>query len=97
MTEPPDSNEATELPVADPAAELPAPDEAPERISLAVRLAVLVAIVVLFLIIVALQPSTFRVARSTKIAATPAAVFEHVNDFRKWRLGRVSLYPVRLE
>jgi len=47
-------------------------------------LAVLAAIVVLLLIVVALQPSAFRVARSTKIAATPAAVFEHVNDFRKW-------------
>jgi uncharacterized protein YndB with AHSA1/START domain len=47
-------------------------------------LAVLAAIVVLFLIVVALQPSAFRVARSTKIAATPAAVFEHVNDFHKW-------------
>ena len=47
-------------------------------------LAVLAAIVVLLLILVALQPSAFRVARSTKIAATPAAVFEHVNDFHKW-------------
>ncbi len=46
MTEPPDTKETTELPVADPDAELPAPGEAPERISLAVRLAVLVAIIV---------------------------------------------------
>lgn len=41
MAEPLDSNEATELPVADPA-----PDEAPEKISLGVRLAVLVVILV---------------------------------------------------
>jgi hypothetical protein len=44
MTESPDPNETTELPVADPEAELPAPHEAPERISLAVRLAVLIVI-----------------------------------------------------
>ena len=53
MTEPPDPNESTELPVADPNAELPAPDEAPERISLAVRLAVLVVIIVPLLGVVA--------------------------------------------
>ncbi len=46
MTQPPDPNESTELPVAESNAELPAPDEARERISLAVRLAVLVAIIV---------------------------------------------------
>jgi stearoyl-CoA desaturase (delta-9 desaturase) len=45
MPEPPDADETTALPVADPNAELPAPDQAPERISLAVRLAVLFAII----------------------------------------------------
>ena len=45
MTEPPDTNEPTELPVADPDAVLPAPGEPPERISLAVRLATLFAII----------------------------------------------------
>jgi stearoyl-CoA desaturase (Delta-9 desaturase) len=34
------------LPVANPSAELPSPDEVPERISLAVRLAVLAVIIV---------------------------------------------------
>jgi hypothetical protein len=47
-------------------------------------LAILAALVAGFLIIVALQPSTFRVARSTKISASPAAVFGHVNDFHQW-------------
>lgn len=46
MNEPPDTNETTELPVADPDAELPAPNQSPGRISLSVRLAVLIAIVV---------------------------------------------------
>ena len=53
MTEPPETNEPTELPVADPDAELPAPGEPPERISLAVRLATLVAIIVPLLGLVA--------------------------------------------
>ena len=53
MTEPPDTNETTELPVADPDAELPAPGEPPERASLAVRLAVLVAIMVPLLAVMA--------------------------------------------
>ncbi len=48
MNEPPDTNETTELPVADPDAELPVPDAAPRPISLSVRLAVLVAIIVPF-------------------------------------------------
>ncbi len=53
MTEPPGEHEWTVMPVADPDAELPAPDEAPERISLAVRLGVLVAILVPLLSVVA--------------------------------------------
>jgi uncharacterized protein YndB with AHSA1/START domain len=41
-------------------------------------------LVALFVIIVALQPSEFRVARSATIAAPPPAVFAQVNDFHKW-------------
>ena len=41
-------------------------------------------IVVVFAVIVVLQPSSFRVARSTSISAPPAAVFAQVNDFHKW-------------
>jgi hypothetical protein len=35
-------------------------------------------------VIVALQPSEFRVARSTTISAPPSAGFVQVNDFHKW-------------
>ena len=41
-------------------------------------------IIVLFLIIVALQPSGFRVTRSITIAAPPDAVFPQVNELKKW-------------
>jgi uncharacterized protein YndB with AHSA1/START domain len=41
-------------------------------------------IVIVFALIVALQPAEYRVARSATIAAPPAEVFAHVNDFHKW-------------
>jgi uncharacterized protein YndB with AHSA1/START domain len=44
----------------------------------------LVAIIALFLIVVALQPSEFSVERTATMAAPPATVFEQVNDFHKW-------------
>ena len=44
----------------------------------------LAVIVVVFIVIVALQPSDFRVARSATISAPPPAVFAQVNDFHKW-------------
>ena len=44
----------------------------------------LVVIVIAFLALVAVQPSEFRVARTTAIAAPPAVVFAQVNDFHKW-------------
>jgi len=44
----------------------------------------LVAIVALFAVIVALQPSDFRVTRSAAVTAPPATVFAQVNDFHKW-------------
>jgi uncharacterized protein YndB with AHSA1/START domain len=44
----------------------------------------LVAIIIVFVFVVALQPSEFRVARSATISAPPAAVFAQVNDFHKW-------------
>lgn len=47
-------------------------------------LAVIAVIVFLFLIVVALQPSKFRVERKATIAAPPAVVFGQVNSFRKW-------------
>jgi uncharacterized protein YndB with AHSA1/START domain len=45
----------------------------------------LAAIVVIFLVVALLQPSEFRVARSTAIAAPAPAVFAQVNDFHKWQ------------
>ena len=44
----------------------------------------LAVIVIVLAVIVALQPSEFRVARSTTISAPPATVFAQVNDFHKW-------------
>jgi hypothetical protein len=44
----------------------------------------LAALVLIFVVIVAFQPSEFQMARSTKIAASPEAVFAQVNDFHKW-------------
>ena len=41
-------------------------------------------IIVLFAIIVALQPSDFRVTRSAIMSAPAPAVFAQVNDFHKW-------------
>ena len=51
---------------------------------LIVLAAVLVVAAIGLVILVALQPSEFRVTRSTKISAPPPAVFGQVNDFHKW-------------
>ena len=45
---------------------------------------VLVATVLVFVIVVALQPSDYRIENSTTIAASPAKVFAQVNDFHKF-------------
>ena len=42
------------------------------------------AIIVVFLIIVAMQPSSYRVTRSLAISAPPDALFPHMNDLKKW-------------
>jgi carbon monoxide dehydrogenase subunit G len=44
----------------------------------------LIAVVVAFLGVVAVQPSHYHIERSATIAAPPAAVFPHVNDFHQW-------------
>jgi Polyketide cyclase / dehydrase and lipid transport len=44
----------------------------------------LAIIVVVFVVIVALQPSEFKVVRSTTISAPAPAAFAQVNDFHKW-------------
>ncbi len=51
------------------------------RVKILIALATLI---VAFLAIIALQPADFRIERSTTIAAPPAAVFRHVNDFHLW-------------
>jgi uncharacterized protein YndB with AHSA1/START domain len=48
---------------------------------------VLIALAVIVagaLVVVATRPTEFRVTRTARIAAPPAAVFAQVNDFRKW-------------
>ena len=44
----------------------------------------LVIVVAGLAVVVALQPSEFTVKRSAVIAAAPAEVFPHVNDFHNW-------------
>lgn len=39
----------------------------------------------LVLIVAALQPSQFRITRQAVLAASPEAVFPHVNDLPKWQ------------
>jgi hypothetical protein len=41
-------------------------------------------IVVVLLVLIARQPDEFRVERSTRVAASPQAVFAQVNDFHNW-------------
>lgn len=48
-----------------------------------VLIAVAVAVVG-FLVVVAMQPSQFRVTRSARIAAPASTVFAQVNDFHNW-------------
>ena len=45
----------------------------------------LAAIIVIFVIMVALQPAEFRIVRSASISAPPAVVFAQVNDLHKWQ------------
>ena len=42
------------------------------------------AIVIVFVAVVAMQPSEFRVVRTATISAPAQAVFAQVNDFHKW-------------
>jgi hypothetical protein len=41
-------------------------------------------VIALLLIFIATRPSDFSVSRSATMAATPAAVFNQLNDFHKW-------------
>lgn len=44
----------------------------------------LVLVVVIFLVVVAMRSGDFRVERSATLAASPMALFAHVNDHRKF-------------
>ncbi len=45
----------------------------------------IIAAAVLFIVVVAMQPSNFSVSRSTTVAAPAEIVFEQVNDLHKWQ------------
>lgn len=47
-------------------------------------LLVLVALVLVFVVVVALQPSEFHIERSVTVDAPASKVFGEVNDFHKW-------------
>jgi hypothetical protein len=44
----------------------------------------IVVVIAVFIVIIALQPSEYRIERSATIVAPPAVVFAQVNDFHKW-------------
>jgi hypothetical protein len=44
----------------------------------------LVAVVAVFAVVVALQPSEYRISRSATVAAPASDVFAQVNDFHNW-------------
>lgn len=44
----------------------------------------LVAVVVLLAVAIAMKPATFRIERTTTIAAPPGAVMELIEDFHQW-------------
>lgn len=48
-------------------------------------LAAIAAVVVIFLVVVALQPSDFKIERSATMRAPAPAAFAQVNDFQNWR------------
>lgn len=47
-------------------------------------LSVVAALVVAFIVFVALRPAEFRITRKGVISAPPPVVFAHVNDFHAW-------------
>ncbi len=49
-------------------------------------LAVLGVLIGVLVVVIAMQPDTYRVERSTKIAASQATLFEQVNDLRKFEV-----------
>ena len=63
-------------------------------------LIVVAALAAVFVIIVAMRPSAFRIVRSATIAAPPEVIFGQVDDFRAWqawspweKLTRATVIP----
>jgi hypothetical protein len=56
----------------------------PVRYMLKTILIIVAIVVIAFVIIVSLRPSEFRVTRSATIAASPAVVFEQINDLHNY-------------
>jgi len=55
-----------------------------KKLVLKVALLGLAVAVAVILILAALQPSQFRVARSTLISAAPSVIYPHVNQLKNW-------------
>jgi uncharacterized protein YndB with AHSA1/START domain len=53
---------------------------------LLIGLAVIIAIIAIVLIAAATRPADFRIERSATLSASPAALFEHVNNHRKFNV-----------
>ncbi len=51
---------------------------------LPIVLGLIAAVIVIFIVVVAMQPAEFSVERSTEIPAPSADVFPHVNTLRRW-------------
>ena len=55
-----------------------------KKLMLKIILIAMPTIIVVFLIIIAMQPSTYRVTRSVAITAPQEVVFPHMNELKKW-------------
>lgn len=55
------------------------------RKKLLIALAVVAALILVFVIVVAMQPSTFRISRSATMSVPAATVFPHINELKKWQ------------
>ncbi len=49
-----------------------------------IALLILAALITVVILVVALQPTTFEIKRSTTISVTPELLFPHVNTLRNW-------------
>jgi uncharacterized protein YndB with AHSA1/START domain len=47
-------------------------------------LIVVALILIVFVVVIAIQPGQYRVVRTVNVAAPPATVFDEVNDLHKW-------------